>query len=34
MGTNDNNAEDKEKPCHDVTVNDFYIDKYMVTNKR
>jgi formylglycine-generating enzyme len=34
MGTNAKNADDKEKPCHNVMVNDFYIDKYMVTNNR
>ncbi len=34
MGSRDINADENEKPCHDVLVNDFYIDKYMVTNKR
>jgi len=33
MGTNEDIADDKERPSHDVLVNDFYIDKYMVTNK-
>jgi formylglycine-generating enzyme len=34
MGSGDSNADDKEKPCHKVLVNDFYIDKYMVTNMK
>jgi formylglycine-generating enzyme required for sulfatase activity len=33
MGSSDSRADDKEKPCHKVLVSDFYIDKYMVTNK-
>ena len=32
MGSNDNDAEDDEKPMHTVYVNAFYIDKYEVTN--
>ncbi len=34
MGSNDYNSNNSEKPCHKVFVNDFYIDKYMVTNKK
>ena len=32
MGSNDNDAEDDEKPMHTVYVNAFYIHKYEVTN--
>ena len=32
MGSNDNDAEDDEKPMHTVYVNAFYIDKYEVMN--
>jgi len=32
MGSDETRAEHKEKPCHVVNVNDFYIDKYLVTN--
>ena len=32
MGSNDNDAEDDEKPMHIVYVEAFYIDKYEVTN--
>jgi formylglycine-generating enzyme required for sulfatase activity len=34
MGSNDIDADSIEKPRHKVFVNDFYIDKYMVTNKK
>jgi formylglycine-generating enzyme required for sulfatase activity len=34
MWSNDINADDREKPRHKVMVDDFYIDKYMVTNKK
>lgn len=34
MGSNDINADDGEKPRHKVFVNDFYIDKYLVTNEK
>ncbi len=33
MGSNDSEADDDEKPIHQVTVSDFYIGKYEVTNK-
>ncbi len=32
MGSNDSEAYDNEKPVHTVTVNDFYIGKYEITN--
>ena len=32
MGSNDENAHDDEKPVHFVYLDDFYIDKYPVTN--
>ena len=32
MGSNDNEADDNEKPVHTVYVDAFYIDKYEVTN--
>ena len=32
MGTDAADANDKEKPSHPVFVDDFHIDKYMVTN--
>lgn len=34
MGSNDQNADDREKPCHKVLVNEFHIDRYLVTNKQ
>jgi formylglycine-generating enzyme len=34
MGSSDQNAAAKEKPCHRVFVDDFYMDKYMVTNNQ
>ena len=34
MGSNSNEAEDDEQPVHTVRVDDFYISKYEVTQKR
>ena len=34
MGSGDIDADDSEKPRHEVWVNEFNIDKYMVTNKQ
>ena len=34
MGTDDPKAEDSDKPAHDITVKDFYIDTYEVTNEQ
>lgn len=34
MGSNDEDANDSEKPVHPVYVNAFYIDKYPVTNEQ
>ncbi|WP_319587293.1 formylglycine-generating enzyme family protein [uncultured Desulfobulbus sp.] len=34
MGSDDSSTDDREKPRHKVWVNDFYIDKHMVTNKK
>ncbi|HQR37405.1 MAG TPA: bifunctional serine/threonine-protein kinase/formylglycine-generating enzyme family protein [Blastocatellia bacterium] len=33
MGTDDPTAEDSDKPAHDVTLKDYYIDTYEVTNE-
>ncbi len=32
MGSDDEDAYDEEKPIHSVYLDDFYIDKYLVTN--
>jgi formylglycine-generating enzyme required for sulfatase activity len=34
MGSEESSADDREKPSHQVLVEDFFIDKYMVTNKK
>ncbi|MCG9126517.1 formylglycine-generating enzyme family protein [Candidatus Poribacteria bacterium] len=34
MGSNDEKGSNREKPAHDVYVDDFYIDTYLVTNAK
>ena len=34
MGSNDEDANDSEKPVHPVYIDAFYIDKYLVTNEQ
>ena len=34
MGTDDATADDSDKPAHDVTLKDFYIDQHEVTNEQ
>ncbi len=34
MGANDDDAEAHERPCHQVDVGAFYIDRFLVTNER